>query len=56
MEDVSVEECYCVLLGNSTSMKALARNHITCDVRGFLQLMYQWAIISICLKYMQKPL
>jgi hypothetical protein len=34
MEDVSVEECYCTLLGNSAPMKTLARNHVTCSLCG----------------------
>jgi hypothetical protein len=28
------EEYYCALLGNSAPMKTLARNHVTCFLRG----------------------
>jgi hypothetical protein len=31
---ISVEECYCALLGNSAPMKTLARNHMTCSLCG----------------------
>jgi hypothetical protein len=31
---ISVEECYCSLLGNSAPMKTLARNHVTCSMCG----------------------
>jgi hypothetical protein len=31
---ISVEECYCSLLGNSAPMKTLARNHVTFSLCG----------------------
>jgi NAD-dependent dihydropyrimidine dehydrogenase PreA subunit len=31
---ISVEKCYCVLLGNSAPMKTVARNHVTCSLCG----------------------
>jgi hypothetical protein len=36
MEDVyqSVEECYCTFLGNSSPMRTLAGNHVTCFMCG----------------------
>jgi hypothetical protein len=33
---VSVDECYCALLGNSTPMKTLTRNHVTCSLLSSL--------------------
>jgi hypothetical protein len=43
MEDVSVEECYCALLGNRAPMKMLARNHVTWSLCGLPQ-----ATLELC--------
>jgi hypothetical protein len=40
---LSVDECYCALLGNSAPMKTLARNHVTCSLCGL-----PYAIIELC--------
>jgi hypothetical protein len=43
LEDVSVEEGYCALLGNSAPMKTLARNHVTSSLCGF-----PYATLELC--------
>jgi hypothetical protein len=31
---VSVDECYCALIGNSAPMKTMSRDHVTCSLFG----------------------
>jgi hypothetical protein len=56
MEDCLREECYCALLVNSAPIKTMAKNHVTCFLRGLpyttieLGFLCVWSVPSLCMK------